>query len=57
MNNFALLLIALIVLFIGHAECCNEEDMALFVFACFICIPTIIASVVGIVFNKHIIEM
>jgi hypothetical protein len=57
MNNFVILLAALATLFIGFVQCYNTEDMALFFLACFICVPAIIASIVGIVMDKNFFEM
>ena len=57
MNNITILLIAILVLLIGFAQCLNSEDMALFVLACFICVPAISASIVGIVMDKNFFEM
>lgn len=57
MNNFVMLLAALATLFIGYVQCCNPEDMALFVLACFICIPAIIACIVGIIMDVNFFEM
>lgn len=57
MNNFVMLLAAIATLFIGYVQCCNPEDMALFVLACFICIPAIIACIVGIVMGENFFEM
>ena len=57
MNNFVMLLAALATLFIGYVQCFDSEDMALFVLACLICVPAIIASVVGIVIDKNFFEM
>ena len=56
MNNFLILLVAIIVLFIGYVECYNDEDMALFFLGCLICIPTILICFVGIVMNKNFFE-
>ena len=57
MNNITILLIAILVLLIGFAQCFNSEDMALFILACFICVPAIVASIVGIVMDKNFFEM
>ena len=52
-----MLIAAIATLFIGYVQCCNPEDMALFVLACFICIPAIIACIVGIVMGENFFEM
>lgn len=57
MNNFVMLLAALATLFIGYVQCCNPEDMALFLLACLICVPAIFISIVGIVIDKNFFEM
>jgi hypothetical protein len=57
MNNIVILLAALATLFIGFVQCCNSEDMALFFLACFICVPAILISIVGIVMDKNFFEM
>lgn len=57
MNNFVMLLAAIFTLFIGYVQCCNPEDMALFVLACFICIPAIIICIVGIIMDENFFEM
>jgi hypothetical protein len=57
MNNFVMLIAAIITLFIGYVECYNPEDMALFFLACLICIPGIIICIVGIVMDKNFFEM
>jgi len=57
MNNITILIIAILVLLLGFAQCFDSEDMALFVLACLICVPAIIASVVGIVIDKNFFEM
>jgi hypothetical protein len=57
MNNFVMLLVALVTFFIGYVQCYNPEDMALFFLACLICVPTIIICIVGIVIDKNFFEM
>ena len=57
MNNFLMLIVAIVTLFIGYCECYNPEDMALFFFACLICIPGIIICIVGIILGKNFFEM
>lgn len=57
MNNFVMLLAAIATLFIGYVQCYNPEDMALFVLACFICVPAIIACIVGIIMDVNFFEM
>ena len=57
MNNFLMLIVAIVTLFIGYVQCCNPEDMALFVLACFICVPAIIACIVGIIVDVNFFEM
>lgn len=56
MNNIVILLTALVLLFISFAECHNSENMALFFFACLICIPAVVVSIVGIIFGKNFFE-
>lgn len=53
MNNIVILLAALATLFIGFVQCYNPEDMALFFLTCLICVPAIVVSIVGIVFDKN----
>lgn len=57
MNNFVMLIAAIVTLFIGYVQCYNAEDMALFVLACFICVPAIIACIVGIIMDVNFFEM
>ena len=57
MNNFVMLIAAIATLFIGYVQCYNPEDMALFVLACFICVPAIIACIVGIIMDVNFFEM
>ena len=57
MNNFVMLLVGLITLFIGYVQCYNPDDMALFFLACLICVPAIIIGIVGIVMDKNFFEM
>jgi hypothetical protein len=57
MNNIVILLAAIATLFIGFVQCCNPEDMAIFVLACLVCVPAIIVSIVGIVIDKNFFEM
>lgn len=56
MNNFVILLSALTALFIGYVLCYNPEYMTLFFLACFICVPAILISIVGIVMDKDFFE-
>ena len=58
MNNILILITSIIVFFIAYAQCCNSEDMALFVAAtCFIIIPAFLLSLVGLALGKDIFEM
>ena len=57
MNNVTIFLAAAATLFIGFIQCYNPEDMALFVLACFITIPAMIAAIVGIITDQNIFEM
>lgn len=56
MNNFFVLLVALATLFIAFVQCFNNEDMALFLLGCFVCVPAILVSIVGIVLDKNFFE-
>lgn len=57
MNNIVIVIAALITLFIGYVQCYNPEDIAAFVLACFICVPAIIACIVGIIMDVNFFEM
>jgi uncharacterized membrane protein HdeD (DUF308 family) len=56
MNNFVMLIVGILTLFIGYVECYNPEDMALFFLACLICVPAIFICIVGIVLDKNFFE-
>lgn len=56
MNNVTILFAALATGFIAFTECFNPEDMALFVLAMFVIVPTIIVSAVGICIGKNFFE-
>ena len=56
MNNFVMLIAAIMTLFIAFIQCFNPEDMALFFLACLICVPTVLISIVGIVMDKNFFE-
>ena len=56
MNNFVILLAAILTLFIAFIQCFNPEDMALFGLACVICGIAIVMAVVGIILDKDFFE-
>lgn len=56
MNNVTILLAALATGFIAFLQCFNPEDMAMFVLAMFMVVPTIIASVIGICIGQNFFE-
>lgn len=56
MNNFFILFAAVITLLIAFVQCFNNEDMALFLLGCFVCVPAVLVSVVGIILDKNFFE-
>ena len=56
MNNFFVLFAAIITLLIAFVQCFNNEDMALFLLGCFVCVPAALVSVVGIILDKNFFE-
>lgn len=56
MNNFFILFAAIITLLIALGQCFNNEDMALFILGCFVCVPAVLVSVVGIILDKNFFE-
>jgi sugar phosphate permease len=56
MNNFFILFAAIITLLIAFVQCFNNEDMALFILGCFVCVPAVLVSVVGIILDKNFFE-
>ena len=56
MNNFVMLIAAIMTLFIAFVQCFNPEDMALFGLACVICGIAIVMAIVGIILDKDFFE-